>query len=421
MATTYVQNLRLLNRDVRLYFIAPALAGLCRMGIYSVVFNLYLLRLGYDPEFIGLVNATGSVSYAVFSLPAGALGGRWGVRRMMIVGLGLAAVGLALPPLNEFIATEWREAWLLVSYPIGLCGMALFIVNSGVFLMYAAEPHVRSQVFSMQVGIWPLAAFAGSLIGGLLPEIFATALSVSLDDPAPYRYSLLVAGLLLIPSLPVVMATREVETEETTAYASTTQRAPYALIILLALVQLLLAGGGGAVRAFFNVYLDTRLHIATHQIGTLTAAGQLLAAPVALVTPTLIARWGKERTCLWGSFVTMLTILPLAFISHWAAAGIGLLGVMALSSVWRPAIMLYRMELVSQRWWALMNGASQMATGLSMSSMALGGGYIVTSLGYRSLFLTGAVVSLSGGLLFWIFFRVPRGELADYPAPRAAD
>jgi hypothetical protein len=41
--------------------------------------------------------------------------------------------------------------------------------------------------------------------------------------------------------------------------------------------------------------------------------------------------------------------------------------------------------------------------------MALGGGYIITALGFPSLFLTGAGLTAAGALAFWSYFRVPRG------------
>ena len=412
MATTYVRNLRLLSRDVRLYFITPALVGLSWMGIYSVVFNLYLLRLGYDARFIGQVNAVGTLTYALAALPAGALGRR-GVRRMMILGLSLVTMGLALPPLNEYLPSGWRAVWLMMTYPLGFFGAALYIVNANVFLMSSTDSTLRSHVFSTQVGLWPLAAFVGSLVGGILPELLAATLHVPVDHPAPYRYSLLIAAVLLIPAAPVLMATREIETKETRAQQSATGSAPYALIILLAAVQMFQAAGGGVAGSFFNVYLDDHLHVATRQIGTVTAIGQLLAASAALAAPTLIARWGKGRTFILASSGIVISLLPLAFIPYWWAAGLGYLGVLALASVWRPAIMMYRMELVSPGWWPVVNGASHMATGLSMSAMAFGGGYMVTALGYRSLFLTGATVTAAGVLLFWIFFRAPRGEIVS--------
>ncbi len=66
---------------------------------------------------------------------------------------------------------------------------------------------------------------------------------------------------------------------------------------------------------------------------------------------------------------------------------------------------------------ALMNGATNMTLGLSWSAMSLGGGYIAAGLGYPTLFLTGAAVTVAGALLFWAYFRVPRGEFARAAAP----
>jgi len=78
MTANYLKALRLFSRNVRLYLITTVLVGFCYYGIYAVLFNLYLLRLGYGPGFIGLVNAAGWSPVVVFALPAGALGSRWG-------------------------------------------------------------------------------------------------------------------------------------------------------------------------------------------------------------------------------------------------------------------------------------------------------------------------------------------------------
>ena len=404
-----MQNLRLLNRDVRLFLTTAALLGLAWFGIYAVVFNLYLLRLGYDARFIGQANAAGMLTFAFSALPAGALGRR-GVRRMMILGMGLVVVGLALPPLNEFLPSGWRAAWLMVTYPLIFFGTALYTVNANVFLMSSTDATARSTVFSTQIGIWPLAAFAGSFIGGVLPGFFAATLRVPVDSPAPYRYALLVAAVLMSASVPVLTATRETETKETKAQQSAMGAAPYGLIGLLAAVQMLQGAGEAAAGSFFNVYLDDHLRVVTRQIGTVTAIGQLLAAPAALAGPTLIAHWGKRRTFVRTSCAMVICLLPLAFVPNLWAAGLSYLGILALASVWRPAIMMIRMELVSSEWWPVVNGASHMASGLSYSAMAFGGGYIITTLGYSSLFITGAAVSVVGILLFWLFFRGSRGE-----------
>jgi len=79
MSTTYLSAFRLFSRDARLYLMTAALFGFTVFGgIYAVLLNLYLLRLGYGPQFVGLINGTGQLAFAIFCLPAGALGRRWG-------------------------------------------------------------------------------------------------------------------------------------------------------------------------------------------------------------------------------------------------------------------------------------------------------------------------------------------------------
>jgi MFS family permease len=418
--TTYLQKLRLFSRDVRLFLFSGALMGLCWMGIYNVLFNLYLLRLGYDLAFIGLINAAIALAYALFALPAGALGGRWGIRRTMILGYSLVVIGLVLPPLAPFTPVTWRAAWLLLTYSFGVAGASLYMVNGSVFLMGSTGKAERSHAFSVQAALSPLAAFFGSLIGGFLPAFFAVLSGGSLDDAAPYGYALLTAAVLLSLGVPVLLATREsvpVETEQSTPTVPRAWRAPLALIGVLAFIQLLQAAGEGAARTFFNVYLDSGLDVPTHLIGLLAAFGQLVAVPMALLTPLLIARWRNGPTVIGASLGMACSLLPMALIPRVGAVSVGYVGVMAMSAVWRTPNTVYRMEIVSPRWRALMSGASNMSMGLSWAVMGLAGAHIAENVGYGSVFLVGAILTTSGTLLFWFFNRVPRGEYALRAAP----
>ncbi len=68
----YTYAIQQLNRDVRLYLLTAM------NGVYSILLNLYLLRLGHGPRFIGLVNAAGQFAFITISIPAGVMGRRWG-------------------------------------------------------------------------------------------------------------------------------------------------------------------------------------------------------------------------------------------------------------------------------------------------------------------------------------------------------
>ena len=412
MFTTYIQKLRLFNRNVWLYLITWALMGFGYSGIFMVLFNLYLLRLGYGPEFVGLVNGVGLFALAVFSLPAGALGKRWGSRRMMIIGMGLMAVGFVLVPLAESMPANWQAGWFLAAWGLVSFSAPLFTVNGSPFLVGATSPKERDHAFSMQMGLMPLAGFAGGLVGGFLPGFFSRTLGYSLDQPAPYRYALFLAGALFFVGLLVTLATREVSVEQEQGSVSREGPFPLAPIGLMGLVMLLRSTGVWTPSVFFNVYMDAGLRAPTYLIGSLVAVGQLMAGVAALAMPLLAKRWGKERVIGLGTIGLALSLLPLALIPHWGPAGVGFVGATTLVNMVNAAFFAYGQEIVAPSWRAVISGAIWMGTGLGGSSLLIGGGHIIAAFGYGSLFLTAASLTAAGAILFWAYFRVPRGELA---------
>jgi MFS family permease len=412
----YWHALKAFNRNVRLYLITAVLMGLTIFGgIYGLLINLYLLRLGYGPEFIGMVHAAGMLGWALACLPAGRIG-RWlGSRRAMMAGMGLGGLGYGALTFAQDVPVAWRAAWIVGSYLAGNLLIALYDVNQGPFLMDATTPRERDHVFSVQAALWPLAGFAGSLIGGLLPGLFAGALNVSTDDPTPYRYPLLIAAALLFLAIWALQGTRDPIThaqaadgtdrpdaatgERRAAGASVAKSARY-IIVFLSLVVVLQGMGEGAVRTFFSVYMDAGLRAATAQIGALAAVGQFLGVPAALAMPLLAARWGRRRTFVWGSLGMAASLLPLALIPVLSAAGLGYMAMMATASIVRPALTVYLLESVPPEWRTTMSAAATMALGLSWAAISLGGGYAITLLGYPAFFLASAALTAAGVVVF---------------------
>jgi MFS family permease len=419
---TYWRTLRKCSRNARLYLVSAGLMGFTVFGgIYSLLRSLYLLRLGYGPEFIGLVSAVGMLGWALACLPAGAVGRRLGSRRAMVLGLGLAALGYFAWPLAEWIPIGWRSAWLVLTVLFSDLSIAMYDVNSQPFLMDATTTEERDHVFSVQAALWPIAGFLGSLLGGLLPGLFAVMLQTTTQDPATFRYPLLLAAVSLGIGVWALYATREtapaaVAVKDDQAAPGPMAAAPYRIMAFLGVVVLLGGMGEGAARTFFSVYLDAALHTPTAYIGTLAATGQLLAAPAALAMPLAARRWGHRRVFLWGSVGMALSLLPLALIPHWGAAGLGYMGMIALVSLTRPAVSIYMMGIVSSGWRATMSGIYTMSIGLSWSAISLGGGYMIAALGYPSFFLISAALTGAGAALFGLRRR---GNVEPQAAPVA--
>ena len=83
---SYLAAVRLFSRDLRRLMLSNALHGFVFFGIYALLLNLYLLRLGYGPAYIGLTNAIGPLALVVASLPMGQLSRRIGSCKVLILG-----------------------------------------------------------------------------------------------------------------------------------------------------------------------------------------------------------------------------------------------------------------------------------------------------------------------------------------------
>lgn len=419
MIKSYLHTLRLFSRDMRLYLTANTITSIAYVGIYVMLFNLYLLRLGYGPEFIGLINAAAQLGVAAFSLVAGLLGRRWGSRRMLIAGLSVATTGLGLVPLAEFIPAGGQATWLVATYILAWLGGSVYIVNSLPFIMGATGPAERAHAFSTREALGPLAVFAGSLVGGLLPGLLVACVGGSLGDPAPYRYALFIATALFGLAPLTLLATSKANPadpqplQQQVASPSSARPAersapPLGLMAFMGVVILLQLAGMSVTATFFNVYLDINLHLSPAWIGTLSAVAQLLAVPIALVAPVFVTRWGKGRTIIGGTLGMALSMFLLGLIPHWSLAGLGFMGVSALFAVTIPVFNMCSQELVAPEWRATMAGAIAMATGLSRSAMAFGGGYLITTFSFSTLFLVSAGLTAAGAILFWGYTWLPR-------------
>lgn len=412
MTARLLQPFRTISPTIGLYFLSTSTIGFAiDGGVYAVLLNLFLVRLGYGPELIGLVNSVGTLTFTLACLPAGMLGERWGNRRVMLAGLVLLLIGCVCLPLADTFAPTLQLPWLLVFSVVIYLGLALYFVNTAPFVMDIVTAAQRNSIFSIQTALLSLASFVGSLLGGLLPPLIGGVLGVSLDSSIPFRYALMVAGLAMVPAMLALRAARPVPVhqEETVVPVDnapvTVAASLGGLLVIMALIRILQVAGLGTVNTFFNVYLDADLHLPTAQIGAVIAAARLLGVPAALATTALTARFGNRAVVIGASLGSALSIVPMALVSHWSVASLSFIGVIGLSWIRYASSLVYFMELVPPRRRATVSGVMEMAAGICFTLIAFGGGYVIALFGYRPLFLLGAAMTAVGALLFWLFFR----------------
>ena len=415
--TGYPGAFRRLGRDARLFLVAAVVHAIAVMGIFGVLFNLYLLRLGYGPEFIGIANAAGMIAFGAFSLPAGMIAQAWGMRRSTLASLGLGVLAFGLLPLASSLPEAFRPGWLVALNAASSLSVGMFHVSMMPYLMATTGPLERNQAFSLRWAFYYVGSFGGSLLGGLLPPAFATVTGESLSSPAPFRDSLLASSLLLLGAFWVVWRAHEVRIPPPPATESRRRGLPIAMFGMFAAAVFLWSTAEGAVWVYFNVYLDSALHVSTASIGTLVAVGRIAGLPAALFAPAIVRWLGDGQTAALGTLAGAVALIPIALIHHWAAAGAGFVALNAAVATVAPALYLFMFGLVPGDRRLAITGLSLAAGVGGFTLVALGGGYMIGALGYRSFFLTAAAITAVGVALFWALFIQRRKPTEVHLAP----
>ena len=406
------------DRNVRLHFINVGLFTLTLDGgIYTVIFNLFMLRLGFGPEQVGTVNAAGMLAFALASLPVGRLGERWSYRRMVLVGTAMCVAGTLIAACAEFVSPVAQIAFMLIAVILVFTGLASFFVNMVPYMIAFTNDQSRTSAFAVQSAIGGLFAFVGSLIGGNLPSLVATISGSSLQTPLPYRYTLLLVPLLLLISLRLGLLMRDPSTAQGEAAPETSSRTPnppasgtiaksvFWLIGFFAFIRFLQVAFIGSTATFFNVYLDRELAASTANIGLVQAATRLLGIPISLMMPALSKKFGDVGVCIGASFLTACCVLPVVFAPVWWVAGLGYIGVGIFTTLRYSTFMVFSMARTPAHLSGSCNGAQEMLAGLSFALVAQIGGAWIAPLGYKFVFICTAAITVLGTFILWVYVR----------------
>jgi len=414
--TSWLRAIRGFDRNAYLLFATGGILGFTYLGITTLLSNLFFVRLGYGTEVIGNLNALFYLLHMAFSVPAGAVGMRFGSRRAMLAGGVIALAGWGIAPAASFLLfPDLRMAALVGSRVLGALGGALFIVNSNPALIGAVDPGSGTYAFAFNNVVVSISTFLGNVCGGLFPPFFSWATGKNLASSLPYGLSLWAAVACLLPGLAALSVFRETGRGNQEPDAAGGARAPLAIIALIAVVRFFREVGYGGVTGFFTVYLDSRLQLSTAIIGLLVSVSSIASVVFSPMMPPVARRWGTGRTSLAGLLVMAAGVLPIALLEHPVSAGIGWAGMTAANSMNEAAMQVYIMTAVAPRWRALMSGAANMATTLGLAASASAGGYAIGAWGYRTLFLISACSILASAAFFGVHLwtRARRGAPAE--------
>lgn len=405
-------------RDVWLLESATALLAGAHLGMMQLLKVLYILRLGYGPDYVGTVFASGALSFMLGSMVAGALGARFSPTRVIAVGAVVNVAGMALLPFTEAVPLSLRTFWPLLVQIVSSSGWAIVQVNLVPALAAFTTDDTRRGAFAMREALAGVGMFVCTLVGGLLPGLFASMTGTTTDDPTPYRLGLwvvvAVGAIGILPFLWVrrVEASRPSRTERQT-------RPPLLPLVVLVASGFLNNGATASCKAFASAYLDRAFGLPASLIGTVSSIGMLLAVAAALSGPRLARRHGGTYAMALAAMLLSLSLAQMGLVRHWLAVAIGYAIMLAVTALYVPAYQAQQMEMVAPQWRSLISAAGSMGMSLGFGTVSFGGGYIVTGLGYRPLFIIGAIMALGSAGLVTLLGR--RGRALAAPGVPNAD
>jgi MFS family permease len=408
----YGTHLAAFRPNARLYLIYAIITGIA-MGIFRLLFNFYILSLGYDEKVLGNLVTVSSITALIFALPMGYLADLLGRKSSLLISAVLISVSVG-------VMVIWPVTFVLYAMNI-LSGIAqsLAAVTMSPFLMENSGEHERTYLFSMTSGLQMVSASVGNWIGGYLPTWVAGRLNVESISSQAYAGSLLVVAIALaVGIIPLLLIhVPHIEHAERTVFAPITYatKNPRKLTKLI-LPMLITSIGAGLIMPFMNVFFRVQYNQTDQVIGVLFAWGSLAMGLGLLAAPPLADRFGKIQVVVitQGLSIPFLILLGFAPV-FWVSAFAYYIRV-ALMNMSSPVYQTFVMEQVDASSRAMVASLVSMSWNFGWAISPTISGILQVRYGFGPPFLGTIILYIIAVFLYWFFWLRKSGQKESAPA-----
>jgi MFS family permease len=361
---------------------------------FTLLYNLYLLDLGYRENVLGLISGAFTAGNLAGVLPAAALANRYGLKRTILTCVAGTAALCALR------ATVHGEPALLASAFAGGVFLSLWFVSISPSVASLTSETARPKAFSIIFG-WGIAlGVVAGVTGGLLPG-WVTHYGLA-ASPRDAKQVVLFASAALAALALWPLARLRIEPprpRETRSYP----RDPFIRRFLVAI-----GVWGFAMGVFgplFNAYFAREFRMPVERIGIVFSFAQAAQVIAMLFAPLLLRRLGLTRGVAIMQLATALALALLAPTQMAVVAAVLYTSYVSFQYMSEPGIYscLMNRVLPGQRSGAsalnylVLFGAQTLAASLA--------GAVVTRYGYPPTLAGAAVLA---AVAAWLFWRLPQ-------------
>ena len=373
--------------------------------IFFLLYNLYLLQLGFRENFLGLVSSAMTRRVASQGAsPAAVAIRRYGIRNTLLAGFALIACLSALRASVSFSQALLGPALLGLAFCGGLVACVWAVAISPAIAQLTTDKNRTfgfSVVFSSGIAIGIL----GGLAGGRLPGWF-TKLHWASSNVQAYRESLLFGCAMVLVALWPLSRTR-------LGVAPPPERRifrPNPLVVRFLIAIAVWNLGTGAFNPFFSAFF-ARLRVPVAQIGVLSSFAHLWVQAVAmLLAPLLLRKLGLIRGVSSMQFATALALIALAGAHGVAWAGVAFAAYTAVQYMSEPGMYTFLMDAVPAGERSAASALNFFVAFAANAVAAAVAGAVITRFGYTPLLLGASLICGAGAMLFRVTVPAPHGR-----------
>ncbi|MEI7527320.1 MAG: MFS transporter [Elusimicrobiota bacterium] len=285
----YLAALHELSPNARRFLALSFLLAFAQ-SMFGLVFNLYILKLGYTRDFLGLLGSMPSLAVAALSVPLALACSRFPARKALLASLGLSV--LAMGGLSAF---SGRLPLVFFSVLSGAAG-AFFAITSFPLMARSSEGHRRQWLFSAQFGVSMAASFAGNLAAGWLSGLGAALFFGGEEGAGAYRLTMIAAGVLAAAAAWPALKIREAAAGAGAGSALSGIKPAHALTVFAP--QLMIAFGAGMIMPYLNIFFKNGFDLHIASLGFYMSLMPLSMALGAMLGPWLVKKQGTVRAII---------------------------------------------------------------------------------------------------------------------------
>lgn len=411
----YNSQIRAFKPNARLYLFNVILTGAV-MGVFRLIFNFYVLSLGFDEAMLGNLITTSSFVALIAALPMGYLADIIGRKGSLFLSGALLSISILAMSL-------WQSETSFYSMNV-LSGIAQSLagVTMSPFLMENSNEKERTYLFSFGQGLQMTMASVGNWIGGYLPTWMGNAKNVIATSSTAYGDSILIIGIgAALAIIPLIFLTSpKLEHSQRAIFAPFQYAAKNPVLLTKLILPMLLTSlGAGLIMPFMNVFFRVVHHQPDPVIGALFAWGSLAMGIGLLIAPPLAERTGKIQLVVITQALSIPFLILLGFSPiFWVGAATYYIR-LTLMNMSSPVYQTFIMEHVEPTGRATVASLTSMAWNFGWAFSPTISGWLQVKYGFGPPFMGTIVLYTISVIMYWAFFW--RGSIASVPATAAAD